>query len=56
MNSDRIKELEEKVAELRRRIPRHSVPPSLIQLLEDAEDELEQARREAQGEERCQRG
>lgn len=55
MSEDRIRELERKVAELRKRIPPHSVPPSLIQLLEDAEDELEQARREARDEERCQR-
>jgi hypothetical protein len=55
MNKDRIKELEERVAELRKRIPPHSVPPGLIQMLEDTEDELERARIEAQDEERCQR-
>lgn len=44
MNTQRVRELEEKVAELRRRIPPHSIPPAMLQELEELEDELEKAR------------
>ena len=48
MGIDRIKELEEKLADLKGRWPAHSVPPSMWQELEKLEEELEQAKREAQ--------
>ena len=48
MDIDRIKELEEKLADLKGRWPAHSVPPSMWQELEKLEGELEKAKREAQ--------
>jgi hypothetical protein len=33
MSSERIKELEEQIAELKRRWPAHSVPPTMLQQL-----------------------
>lgn len=36
-----IKELEDKIADLRKRLPAHSVKPSFIDQLEELEDELE---------------
>ncbi|MBM3132757.1 MAG: histidine kinase [Chloroflexi bacterium] len=44
MNSERIRELEAKIAEIKRRIPPHSVPPRMIEELEDLESELERER------------
>jgi len=44
MSTDRIKELEEKIADSKARWPAHSVPPSMWQQLEELEDELEKAR------------
>jgi hypothetical protein len=44
----RIAELEERIADLRARLPRHSVPPSMIIELEDLEEELERARQRAE--------
>jgi len=44
MSTDRIKELEEKIADLKARWPAHSVPPSMWQQLEELEDELEKAK------------
>ena len=43
MDTDRIKEIEEKIADLKGRIPAHSVPPSMWQELEELEEELEKA-------------
>ena len=48
MDTDRIKGLEEKLADLKARWPAHSVPPSMWQQLEELEDELEKAKKEAQ--------
>ena len=48
MGIDRIKELEENLADLKGRWPAHSVPPSMWQELEKLEEELEKAKREAQ--------
>ena len=47
----RIAELEERIADLRARLPRHSVPPSMIIELEDLEAELERAREHAEAQE-----
>jgi hypothetical protein len=44
----RIAELEVRIADLRARLPRHSVPPSMIIELEDLEEELERARQHAE--------
>ncbi|MFC1964693.1 histidine kinase [Chloroflexota bacterium] len=44
MSKDRIKEIEEKIADLKARWPAHSVPPSMWQQLEELEDELEKAK------------
>jgi hypothetical protein len=44
----RIAELEERIADLRARLPRHSVPPAMFIELEDLEEELERARQHAE--------
>jgi hypothetical protein len=44
MSTDRIKEIEEKIADLKARWPKHSVPMSMWLQLEELEDELEAAR------------
>jgi hypothetical protein len=44
MNNDRIKEIEDKIVDLKARWPAHSVPPSMWQELEQLEDELEKAK------------
>jgi hypothetical protein len=41
MSSERIKELESQIAELKSRWPAHSVPPMMLQQLEELEEELE---------------
>ena len=46
MTEDSIKEIEERIADLRARWPAHSVPPSMWMQLEELEDELEAARRD----------
>ena len=45
MSTDRIKEIEEKIADLKARWPAHSVHPSMVQELEELEDEMERARK-----------
>jgi hypothetical protein len=44
MSNQKIRELEQKIAEIKRRIPPHSVSPSMIYELEELEEELEKAR------------
>ena len=44
MNDEKIKELEKKIADLQKQWPAHSIPPAMMQLLDDLEDELAQAR------------
>ncbi len=47
---ERIAQLEKEIDEIKARMPKHSVPPSLIIELEDLEDELEELRaRESRG-------
>jgi hypothetical protein len=41
---ERIKVLEEQIVELKRQWPAHSVPPTMLQRLDDLEDELERLR------------
>ena len=50
MNTDKVKEIEEKIADLKARWPAHSVPPSMWQQLEDLEAQLEEAKKEEKGE------
>jgi len=40
MNDKRIQELQEKIADLKKRWPAHSVPPMLMQELDELEEEL----------------
>lgn len=42
---DRLQELEARIADLRRRLPRHSVPPAMWLELEELEEERERLRR-----------
>jgi len=44
MSDEKIREIEEKIADLKARWPAHSVPPSMWMQLEELEDELEAAR------------
>jgi len=49
-NTEQIAQLEREIEEIKARMPKHSVPPSLIIELEDLEDELEELRaRESRG-------
>tara|TARA_B100000315_G_C14346044_1_gene481809 strand:+ start:567 stop:776 length:210 start_codon:yes stop_codon:yes gene_type:complete len=48
MNSDRIKALEEKIADLKARWPEHSVPMSMELKLEELEEELEAEKKKPQ--------
>jgi hypothetical protein len=41
MNSERIEELKKQIAELKSRWPAHSTPPTMLQKLDELEDELE---------------
>jgi hypothetical protein len=44
MSKETVREIEEKIADLKARWPAHSVPPSMWQQLEALEDELEKAK------------
>jgi hypothetical protein len=44
----RIAELEERIADLRARLPRHSVPPAMFIELEELEEELERTQGHAE--------
>ena len=46
--NDHIKALEEKIVELKKRWPAHSVPPAMLQELDDLEDALNVALKELQ--------
>jgi hypothetical protein len=46
MNSERIEEPEKQIAELKRRWPAHSVPPTMLQQLDELEEELERELKE----------
>jgi ribosome-associated translation inhibitor RaiA len=48
MNNERIEELEKQIAELKRRWPAHSVPPTMLQQLDELEEELERELRKAE--------
>ena len=44
MNDDKKKEIEARIAALKKQWPAHSVPPGMLQQLDDLEDELQQAK------------
>jgi len=44
---EEVKRLEKAIADLKARWPVHSVPPSMLEQLEDLEEQLEEARRRA---------
>lgn len=51
MTSPTVQELEKQIAELKKRWPAHSVPPALMQELDELEEQLGEALRQAiQGE------
>ncbi len=50
MSSERIKELEKQIAELKRRWPAHSVPSAMLQQLDELDEELERELKRATGE------
>jgi BMFP domain-containing protein YqiC len=45
--TERIEELEARIADLEARLPKHSVPPAMLIRLDELEEALEQARAEA---------
>jgi len=44
VSTQRVRELEKKIAELRRRIPPHSIPPAMLQELDELEEQLDKAK------------
>jgi uncharacterized membrane protein len=44
MGKDEVREIEDKIADLRARWPAHSVPPSMWQQLEELEAQLEETK------------
>lgn len=46
---ERIAELERRIADLRARLPKHSVPPAMLLELESLEEERDQLLRELEG-------
>ena len=46
MDLNKIREIEDKIAELKSRWPAHSVPPNMWQELEELEEQLEKAKNE----------
>jgi hypothetical protein len=47
MSSERIKELEKQIADLKRQWPAHTVSPAMVQRLDELEEELESEMRKA---------
>jgi len=45
MSEDKVREIEDKIADLKARWPAHTVPPSMWQQLEELEEQLEKAKR-----------
>jgi len=46
VSNDRVREIEEKIADLKARWPAHSVPPSMWQQLEELEAQLDEAKKD----------
>ena len=51
MDTQRIKEIEAEIADLKARWPAHSVPPKMWQQLEELEEKLEEAKKQSQADE-----
>ena len=49
MSSERIKELERQIVELKRRWPVHSAPPAMLRQLDELDEALEKELKEATG-------
>ena len=47
-NQDRVRTLTAQIEQLQRQWPKHSVPPALMQQLDELEDELEEAKAKVQ--------
>jgi len=47
MSNERIEELEKRIADLKRRWPAHSVPPTMLQQLDELDETLEKELEEA---------
>ncbi len=45
MSTDRVRQLEQQIEDLRRRWPAHSVPAAMVEQLDELEEELENERR-----------
>ena len=45
MGAITISELEQRITELKRRIPPHSIPPRMLQELEELEEQLEELKK-----------
>ena len=45
MDKEKVREIEEKIADLKARWPAHSVPPSMWQQLEELENELDEVQK-----------
>jgi hypothetical protein len=45
VHEDEVSELEQRIAEMRRRIPPHSIPPAMLEELEELEMRLDEVRR-----------
>ncbi len=56
MSSERIRELENQLVDLKQRLPAHSVRQEMLMELEELEDELAKARRAEEGDGRGVRG
>jgi hypothetical protein len=51
MNIERVKEIEDEIADLKARWPAHSVPPKMWQQLEELEEKLEEAKKQLKADE-----
>ena len=47
--SERILDLKKRIADLKARLPRHSIPPAMLVELEDLEEELERVQTKVKG-------
>jgi len=45
-NQNKIEDLEQRIADLKARLPKHSIPPAMLIELEDLEEALSKARSE----------